>query len=137
VINWRHELNIPIEADLARPASDIILKLCCDAGTRLGRNGADEVKQHPFFADVEFEGLRQQKAPHIPLIRHYADTSNFDPVDPDKLREDSLPKDWPDNGKHSEHAFLEFTFRRFFDEGGHLIAPKMPDIDQENAPVYV
>ncbi|ELT98412.1 hypothetical protein CAPTEDRAFT_224671 [Capitella teleta] len=117
VINWKTELKIPAEANLSSAGADIIRQLCCDASTRLGRNGATEVKQHPFFTGIEFEGLRQQKAPYIPTIRHDTDTSNFDPVDPEKLREDSLQKDWADNSKHSEHAFLEFTFRRFFDEG--------------------
>lgn len=142
VINWKTALNIPREANLSPAAADIIQHLCCDASVRLGKNGAGEVKAHPFFHDIAFEGLRQQEAPHIPTIRGQLDTSNFDPVDPEKLRDDSVRKDHlSDNGKHSEHAFFEFTFRRFFDDVGHLIAPKMIDVDvdveQDNSPVYV
>lgn len=47
-------------------------------------------------------------------------------MEPDKLRKsddegnhnDTL-SGWFRNGKHPEHAFYEFTFRRFFDDNGH------------------
>lgn len=59
--------------------------------------------------------------------------------------------DHPINGKHPEHAFLEFTFRRFFDDGGHpypsmkedpsppvIDSNEMPTTkDSSSAPVYV
>ena len=110
----------------------------------MGKNGADEIKTHPFFEGIEFEGLRQQRALYIPKIKSPTDTSNFDPVDPEKLRNsdssDSMQNDktWSsDNGKHPEHAFFEFTFRRFFDDGGHVIAHKHLEMEEDTSPVYV
>uniref|UniRef100_A0A8D3D0S4 non-specific serine/threonine protein kinase n=1 Tax=Scophthalmus maximus TaxID=52904 RepID=A0A8D3D0S4_SCOMX len=110
-------------------ASDLIVKLCRGPEDRLGKNGTDEIKAHPFFGAVDFSSdLRQQAAPYVPTIAHSTDTSNFDPVDPDKLwSSDSDGEDdlndtlngWFRNGKHPEHAFYEFTFRRFFDDNGH------------------
>ncbi|KAM9798257.1 LOW QUALITY PROTEIN: serine/threonine-protein kinase LATS1 [Neosynchiropus ocellatus] len=129
VINWTTTLHVPAQAKLSPEASDLIVKLCRGPEDRLGKNGADEIKAHPFFKTIDFSSdLRQQVAPYIPTIAHSTDTSNFDPVDPDKLRsgdgddEDNLNDTlnlWFRNGKHPEHAFYEFTFRRFFDDNGH------------------
>ncbi|KAM4713741.1 serine/threonine-protein kinase LATS1 isoform 1-T2 [Anableps anableps] len=127
VINWKSTLHIPPQCKLSPEASDLIVKLCRGPEDRLGKNGADEIKAHPFFKSVNFSSdLRQQAAPYIPTIGHPTDTSNFDPVEPDKLRksdDESNHNDtlsgWFRNGKHPEHAFYEFTFRRFFDDNGH------------------
>ncbi|XP_063827289.1 serine/threonine-protein kinase Warts [Ostrinia nubilalis] len=122
VINWEKTLHIPDAANLSRESKDLILKLCSGQSTRLG-NHAGELKAHPFLQPIDFErGLRRQPAPYIPRIDYPTDTSNFDPIDPDKLRNsnssDSNKSDSEllDNGK-TFHGFFEFTFRRFFDEG--------------------
>ncbi|XP_030638264.1 serine/threonine-protein kinase LATS1 [Chanos chanos] len=130
VINWQTTLHIPPQANLSPEASDLIVKLCRGPEDRLGKNGADEIKAQPFFKTIDFScDLRQQQrpAPYIPKIAHSTDTSNFDPVDPDKLWSDDgtdgncndTLNGWFRNGKHPEHAFYEFTFRRFFDDNGH------------------
>lgn len=129
VINWKSTLHIAPQAKLSPEASDLIVKLCRGHEDRLGKNGADEIKAHPFFKSIDFSSdLRQQLAPYIPSIAHSTDTSNFDPVDPEKLwssngggednHNDTL-SGWFRNGKHPQHAFYEFTFRRFFDDNGH------------------
>lgn len=119
---------MPPQIKLSPEAIDIIGRLCCSAEERLGRNGAGEIKAHPFFAQVDFSSnLRTQPAPYRPKIAHPMDTSNFDPVE-----EEGGPGAWSDSGdstrawdilfspnsKHPEHAFYEFTFRRFFDDNG-------------------
>ncbi|XP_038824182.1 serine/threonine-protein kinase LATS1-like [Salvelinus namaycush] len=143
VINWQTTLHIPPQAKLSPEASDLIIKLCRGPEDRLGKNGADEIKVQPFFKTIDFSNdLRQmQPAPYIPTIAHCTDTSNFDPVDPDKLwssnnegegnHNDTL-NGWFRNGKHPEHAFYEFTFRRFFDDNGHPYScPKPIGIEYE------
>uniref|UniRef100_M3ZVQ5 non-specific serine/threonine protein kinase n=1 Tax=Xiphophorus maculatus TaxID=8083 RepID=M3ZVQ5_XIPMA len=127
VITWKSTLHIPPQCKLSPEASDLIVKLCRGPEDRLGKNGVDEIKAHPFFKSVNFSSdLRQQAAPYMPTIAHPTDTSNFDPVEPEKLRksdDESNHNDtlsgWFRNGKHPEHAFYEFTFRRFFDDNGH------------------
>ncbi|XP_019736008.1 serine/threonine-protein kinase LATS2 [Hippocampus comes] len=128
VINWESTLQVPAQVKLSPEAVDIIGRLCCSAQDRLGANGAGEIKAHPFFSKVDFSSnLRQQPAPYRPKIAHPMDTSNFDPVE-----EEGGPGAWNDSGdssraldalcsphgKHPEHAFYEFTFRRFFDDNG-------------------
>ncbi|KAM4700277.1 serine/threonine-protein kinase LATS2 [Discoglossus pictus] len=126
VINWENTLHIPSQIKLSPEATDLITKLCCAAENRLGRNGADEIKAHPFFSSIDFSTeIRHQPAPYVPKISHPTDTSNFDPVDEESPWNDSEDSTmtWdtlmnPGN-KHTEHAFYEFTFRRFFDDNGY------------------
>ncbi|KAM8802536.1 serine/threonine-protein kinase LATS2 isoform 2-T3 [Rhynchonycteris naso] len=127
VINWESTLHIPTQVQLSPEARDLITKLCCAADCRLGRNGADDLKAHPFFIAIDFSNdIRKQPAPYVPKISHPMDTSNFDPIDEENpwndASEDST-KAWDTltslNNKHPEHAFYEFTFRRFFDDNGY------------------
>uniref|UniRef100_A0A671RSN9 non-specific serine/threonine protein kinase n=1 Tax=Sinocyclocheilus anshuiensis TaxID=1608454 RepID=A0A671RSN9_9TELE len=142
VINWENTLQVPPQVKLRPEAVDIIGRLCCSAEERLGGNGAGEIKAHPFFAEMDFSSnLRTQPAPYRPKIAHPMDTSNFDPVE-----EEGGPGAWSDSGdstrtwdtlcsphgKHPEHAFYEFTFRRFFDDNGCPFRyPKPPEATQD------
>ncbi|KFD73134.1 hypothetical protein M514_04855 [Trichuris suis] len=115
VIHWRSSLHIPKGANLSEAATDLILQLCCGPENRLGKDKeAADIKRHPFFQGIDWENLRNVKAPYRPEILHATDTSNFDPVEP---RQDM-------SGDQSaagivDHAFYEFTFRRFFDSDGY------------------
>lgn len=140
VINWESTLHVPDAANLSPESKDLILQLCSGQETRLGKD-ANEVKNHPFLKGIDFEkGLRRQPPPYIPRIEYATDTSNFDPVDPDKLRNsgssDSNKSDSEllDNGK-TFHGFFEFTFRRFFDDG-YTNKINLDDNDNQG-PVYV
>ncbi|XP_054163107.1 LOW QUALITY PROTEIN: serine/threonine-protein kinase Warts-like [Oppia nitens] len=151
VIHWDKTLRIPKDRNFSPASTDLIVKLCCGPEDRLGRNGADEIKRHSFFDGIVFDGdLRKQPAPYIPEIKHETDTSNFDEID-DKLYSNGMTNgggggggclsrdDYNyinqmngnnnsyDNSKHPEHAFFEFTFRRFFDAGGQAYPIKLRD----------
>nr|CAG6407542.1 Warts [Euborellia annulipes]CAG6407546.1 Serine/threonine-protein kinase Warts [Euborellia annulipes] len=119
VIHWESSLMIPSTANLSPEGRDLILKLCTGADRRLGKN-ASEVKAHPFFRNVDFEnGVRQQQPPHKPYIKYSTDTSNFDPVDPERKRNSgSSGSDERGDDSRGFHEFSEFNFRRFFDDGG-------------------
>ncbi|XP_024609530.1 serine/threonine-protein kinase LATS2 [Neophocaena asiaeorientalis asiaeorientalis] len=127
VINWESTLHIPAQVELSPEARDLIAKLCCSAEHRLGRNGADDLKAHPFLGAIDFSSdIRRQPAPYVPTISHPMDTSNFDPVDEEGPWQDGSEdssKAWdalgPPGSRHPEHAFYEFTFRRFFDDNGY------------------
>ncbi|EDX15056.1 GD16829 [Drosophila simulans] len=133
VINWEKTLHIPPQAELSREATDLIRRLCASADKRLGKS-VDEVKGHDFFKGIDFADMRKQKAPYIPEIKHPTDTSNFDPVDPEKLRSNDSTMssgDDVDQNDRTFHGFFEFTFRRFFDD------KQPPDMTDDQAPVYV
>ncbi|XP_017000557.2 serine/threonine-protein kinase Warts [Drosophila takahashii] len=133
VINWEKTLHIPPQAELSRDATDLIRRLCAAADKRLGKS-VDEVKGHDFFKGIDFADMRKQKAPYIPEIKHPTDTSNFDPVDPEKLRSNDSNMSSGDDIDLNDrpfHGFFEFTFRRFFDD------KQPPDMTDDQAPVYV
>jgi len=146
VINWRHTLQIPRVANLSDEASDLILRLCKNEEERLGKN-VNEIKEHPFFADVDWsKDLRALKAPYEPKIKHPTDTSNFDPIDPDKLHDSSEDMhafdELIDSSKPPHHGFFEFTFRRFFDdENDYKMAKNINDNnngnDNQSGAIYV
>lgn len=121
MINWRQYLKIPPQAKLTDEASDIILRLCKNEDERVGKD-VDEIKSHSFFNQIDFsKDLRSQQAPFEPKIIHPTDTSNFDPIDPDRLHDSTSDADDSfgeviDSSKPFHHGFFEFTFRRFFDD---------------------
>jgi hypothetical protein len=53
-------------------------KLVNDSEIRLGRNGAEEIKKHPFFDGLDWANIRKQRAPNIPQISSEISTENFD-----------------------------------------------------------
>jgi len=59
ILHWKKTFSIPPEAKLSPEATDILKKLISDSDVRLGRNGVDEIKNHPFFNGLNWDGLRQ------------------------------------------------------------------------------
>ncbi len=56
--NWRKYLVIPKDADVSPQAADLIRKLIADPKDRLGANGVQEIKAHPFFSGINWSKLR-------------------------------------------------------------------------------
>lgn len=71
-------MQIPAEAKLSGPAEDLIRKLMTDASVRLGINGVNEIKGHPFFTGIDWKRLKERSAPYLPEIKSEIDTRNFD-----------------------------------------------------------
>eukprot|EP00116_Pleurobrachia_bachei_P014228 sb/3474490/ len=111
IINWRDHLYIDKEAQISDDAISLIFGLLQDSHMRLGRCGANEIKDHPFFQDIDWASLHSLKAPMIPELRFPTDTRYFDSFDEERVRfsdtEDAQDADTP------AHPFYEFTFRRF------------------------
>lgn len=64
----------------ASHAKDLIEKLLVvDPTRRLGYNGAQEIKDHPYFKDVDWEHVYEEEASFVPAIEHPEDTNYFDP----------------------------------------------------------
>ena len=64
-----------------RDAKDLLIGLLSrDPTRRLGRNGADEIKNHPFFSQLSWKRLWMKGyiPPYKPRVSSAADTSNFD-----------------------------------------------------------
>lgn len=78
ILQWKKTLNIPKEAKLSGPAEDILKRLLCDADNRLGANGIEEIKNHPFFDPISWDKLQHSKAPYIPDVKAEDECSRFD-----------------------------------------------------------
>lgn len=66
--------------DFSEQAVDFMKKLLAtDPSARLGANGADEVKMHPFFSGVEWDKVTTQEAQFIPQVTDPESTDYFDP----------------------------------------------------------
>ncbi|KAF9359638.1 hypothetical protein BGX26_011884 [Mortierella sp. AD094] len=73
-IDW-HESELEISPE----ARDFMERLLCsDPQLRLGANGADEVKTHPFFKDINWDTLLSEKPAFVPDPADIEDTDYFD-----------------------------------------------------------
>jgi serine/threonine protein kinase len=68
IVKWKQYFSIPIDANLSPEAENLIRRLICPAENRLGYNGADEIKKHPFFKGFNWENVRNLKAPFRPDV---------------------------------------------------------------------
>ncbi|GJQ99577.1 probable serine/threonine protein kinase IREH1 isoform X2 [Tanacetum coccineum] len=73
--------NIPwpmVPEEMSPEAADLIDQLLTeDPNQRLGARGTTEVKQHPFFRDINWDTLARQKAAFVPSFESALDTSYF------------------------------------------------------------
>ncbi len=68
ILHWKKTFGIPPEANLSPASADLIRKLITDANERLGVNGVEEIKAHPFFSGIDWKNIREKKAPYIPEV---------------------------------------------------------------------
>ncbi|CAA0811268.1 Probable serine/threonine protein kinase IREH1 [Striga hermonthica] len=67
-----------VPEEMSPEAYDLIDRLLTeDPNQRLGAVGASEVKQHPFFRDINWDTLARQKAAFVPASESAMDTSYF------------------------------------------------------------
>ena len=78
VLNWKQFLKIPSKIKISDEAEDLICKLINNPKDRLGLKGAEEIKKHPFFRGVDWDNIRNIKAPFIPKLKSEYDTSYFE-----------------------------------------------------------
>jgi serine/threonine-protein kinase MRCK len=96
---------------VSEEAKDLLKKLICSNHQRLGKNGIDDFKSHPFFSGIDWENLHQSTPPYIPEVTSPYDTSNFDTEDDPKTKEVVLPMNKNSIGFKGYHLpFIGFTF---------------------------
>jgi len=81
VIWWTENVEWPFEAEYCPPddAKDLILGLLQhNPLERLGTISVQQVKEHIFFEDLDWDSLLRQKAEFIPHLQNEEDTSYFD-----------------------------------------------------------
>ncbi|KAM4575183.1 microtubule-associated serine/threonine-protein kinase 3 [Fundulus diaphanus] len=118
------------EGDDALPADaqDLITRLLRQSPLdRLGTGGASEVKQHPFFVGVDWNGLLRQKAEFIPQLEAEDDTSYFD-TRSDRYHHLASDEDEETNDEESSLEIRQFSswshrFSKVYSSTEHLATP--------------
>ena len=111
ILAWRETLQFPDDIHLSPEAEDMIHRLITAPEKRLGRNGAQEIKDHPFFAGVDWTTIRQIDAPFVPHLSSITDTSYFPTEDYQDVPDVPVGADTDVSAK--DLAFLGYTFRRY------------------------
>jgi serine/threonine kinase 38 len=109
ILNWEKYLQIPPEIKLSNEANDLIKRMISDPNKRLGKNGADEIKAHPFFKGVDWEHIREtMKPPFVPEIKNDYDTKYFETFE---IEEPFYPptRKIP---KRKDFEYLGFTYKK-------------------------
>jgi len=120
IIHWKKTFVIPPEANLSPSAIDLLKRLICDANERLGVNGAEEIKLHPFFAGVDWKRIRDKKSPYVPELKSEIDTSNFDQFEEEEpwyIEDSSKARKTRKNAN-----FIGYTFKRDFEKRKYLVS---------------
>ena len=78
ILNWEKYLKIPSKINMSKEAQDLIYKMINDKNIRLGKNGASEIKEHPFFKGFDWDNIRNLKPPFIPQLSSDYDTRYFE-----------------------------------------------------------
>ncbi|KAG1669224.1 Rho-associated protein kinase 2 [Nymphon striatum] len=79
---------------------------------RLGRNGVEETKRHPFFKNDQwnFDNIRECVPPVVPELSGDDDTSNFEDIEKDENTDEDFPVPKAFAGNHL--PFIGFTYAR-------------------------
>ena len=112
ILDWKNNLEIKPEVNISKEAIDILKKLINDPEKRLGRNGADEIKKHPFFKNIDWQHIKETMVPpFIPELNGPYDTTYFDDY------EETEPFYPLNNNKYKKYekkdiCFVDFTYNR-------------------------
>ena len=119
IMNWRETIKFPEDVELSPEAMSCIKMFCCDADHRLGKNGIEEIKAHPFFEGINWDNIRNERPPFVPELKGMADTTYF-PVEEfehgqaegeHNLPEDNIPIE-PGRLDY-DIAFVGYTYKRY------------------------
>uniref|UniRef100_A0A8C7YBQ6 Rho-associated protein kinase 1 n=1 Tax=Oryzias sinensis TaxID=183150 RepID=A0A8C7YBQ6_9TELE len=112
IMNHKNALTFPDDSDISNDAKNLICAFLTDREVRLGRNGVDEIKRHPFFKNDQWtwENIRDTAAPVVPELSSDTDTSNFDDIEEDRGEEETFPI--PKAFVGNQLPFVGFTYYR-------------------------
>jgi hypothetical protein len=115
ILDWKNYLEIKPEINISKEAVDILKKLINDPEKRLGRNGAEEIKSHPYFKNIDWQHIKETLIPpFIPELSGPYDSTYFDEYEE---TEPFYPLNNNNNSKYKKYqkkdmCFVDFTYNR-------------------------
>ncbi|XP_041109474.1 rho-associated protein kinase 2 isoform X2 [Polyodon spathula] len=112
IMDHKNTLNFPDDIEISKHAKSLICAFLTDRDVRLGRNGVEEIKCHPFFKNDQwtFDTIRETAAPVVAELSSDIDTSNFDEIEDDKGDVETFPV--PKAFVGNQLPFVGFTYFR-------------------------
>ena len=112
-------------------ATDILKRLITDSENRLGRNGVDDIKNHPFFEAMDWSALRKQKAPYIPNVTSEISTENFDKFEEEEPFFGGADKNGKKGfgGRKLDMNFIGYTYKADVENEKLMLVNVLKDLD--------
>ncbi|RXM99345.1 Rho-associated protein kinase 1 [Acipenser ruthenus] len=131
IMNHKNALTFPDDSGISKDAKNLICAFLTDREVRLGRNGVEEIKQHPFFKNDQWswENIRETAAPVVPELSSDIDTSNFDDIEEDKGDEETFPI--PKAFVGNQLPFVGFTYYSSHQASNTKLDKIMKELDDE------
>ena len=122
---------IPPEANLSPAATDILKRLISDSEVRLGRNGVDEIKNHPFFEGLDWNSLRKMQAPYQPNVTSEISTENFDKFEEEEPFFAGNDKNGKKGfgGRKLDMNFIGYTYKADVENEKSMLVNVLKDLD--------
>ena len=112
IMDHKNSLQFDPEATISKDAKSLIRSFLTDQSERLGKDGVEDIKAHPFFRNENwtFENIHQSVTPVIPDLKSDDDTSNFDDIGEDNssLEDNRFPV--PKAFAGDQLPFVGFTY---------------------------
>jgi serine/threonine protein kinase len=102
-------IKIKFPSFLSKEATSLLKKLLV-RNNRLGQNGVDEIKMHPFFSEIQWDAIENKKIrpPFIPRLKSDSDTKYIDSEFLSDLAYDSYQQGDSVNSK--DDMFKDFSY---------------------------
>ncbi|NXQ88997.1 ROCK2 kinase, partial [Nyctibius grandis] len=112
IMDHKNSLHFPDDVEISKHAKNLICAFLTDRDVRLGRNGVEEIKHHPFFKSDQWnwDNIRETAAPVVPELSSDIDSSNFDDIEDDKGDVETFPI--PKAFVGNQLPFIGFTYYR-------------------------
>ena len=78
IMNWKKTFSFPSEVTISKDAMSLIRGFITIPSKRLGYNGIDEIKRHPFFHGFNWDKIQDMTPPFVPVLSTPYDNRYFD-----------------------------------------------------------
>lgn len=130
IMNWKQYLKFPPESKISPESKDIIRKLITDVDKRIGFTGSEEIKNHPFFSNIDWNNIKKHRPIFVPKVENSYDTKYFEKFDEEEI---FYPKKEETAKQISKDiCFIDFDFERGYQKKSLLALLNNEDFIKTN-----